>query len=98
MADDTNRSPRRRSGPQGDAEAPDPGGPQGDAEGTDSGAGPTTPGPAPDAPQEGAVALLARAEHLLTNVQTSAPNPALNEVRLLIQQAAAELGGSGDNG
>lgn len=86
MADQTNRRTERRSGAQSDAEAPD------------SGAGPTTPGPAPDAPQEGAAALLARAEHLLVNVQTTAPNPALNEVRALIAQAAAELGGSGDNG
>lgn len=93
MADETARRQRRPSGPQGDAETTDPG------------AGATTPAPAPDAPEEatagpgGAAAdKLREAEHLLVNIQVSAPNPELNQVRTLIGAALEELAGHDGNG
>lgn len=93
MADETARRQRRPSGPQGDAETPDPG------------AGATTPAPAPDSPEEGTAAQggaaaehLRKAEHLLVNIQVSAPNPDLNQVRTLIGAALAELAGHDGNG
>lgn len=93
MADETARRQRRPSGPQGDAETTDPG------------AGSTTPDPAPDDSGEGTAAQggaaadkLREAEHLLVNIQVSAPNPELNRVRNLIGAALAELAGHNGNG